>query len=104
MEIAVPNNSSSSSVRSTTDACRFLKGHIHTVRTVSLTHNGENLASACSSGTIRLWRVQDGLCLKKFVGHYDFIVCALAFPPINQCNGRSLLSAGSDGTIALWTV
>jgi WD40 repeat protein len=111
MEIAVPNSnkngiiSSSSGIRSTTtDSCRFLKGHIHNVRTVSLTPNGEILTSACSIGTIRLWRVQDGLCLKKFVGHYDFLVCALAFPPINQCNGRSLLSAGSDGTIALWTV
>ena len=82
--------------------CHFLKGHLGDVRTVSVCPNIKVLASACSHGTVRLWRVSDGLCVKKWVAHADFLVCCIAFPPTNESNGRSLVSAGSDGTISVW--
>ena len=58
------------------------------------------LASACTSGSIRLWHVEEGICLKKWNGHSDFIVSSLSI----SLNGQMLVSAGSDGTIALWNI
>ena len=96
------SNTTTGYIQST--SCRFLKGHLGDVRAVSICPNMKLLASACSNGTIRLWRVSDGLCLKKWLAHADFLVCSITFPPTDQCNGRSLVSVGSDGTLAVWRV
>jgi WD40 repeat protein len=75
-----------------------LKGHHSNIRSICISHDDKILASACSSGMIRLWRVQEGLCVDKFNAHNNFLVSSLSF----ASTGRTLLSSGSDGTIALW--
>jgi WD40 repeat protein len=77
-----------------------LRGNASNIRSISIASDGLTLASGCSGGMIRLWSVSDTVCLKKWKGHNDFLVCSLEFAP----NGRTLLSAGSDGTIALWNI
>jgi WD40 repeat protein len=77
-----------------------LRGNASNIRSISIASDGLTLASGCSGGMIRLWSVGDTVCLKKWNGHNDFLVCSLAFAP----KGRTLLSAGSDGTVASWDV
>lgn len=77
---------------------KVLKGHYSNIRSVAFSPNGDLLASACSDGSIRLWKLSEEFCLEKWEGHSSFLVCALAF------EGSNLVSVGSDGTIAIWSV
>jgi WD40 repeat protein len=77
---------------------KFLKGHHSNILSVSFSEDGDLIASACSDGTIRLWKASGEICLKEWEVHRSFLVCALAF------QGRSLASVGTDGTIAFWSI
>lgn len=77
---------------------KVLKGHHSNIRSLAFSPDGELLASACSDGSIRLWKISNEFCIEKWEAHDGFIVCAIAF------QGSKLVSVGSDGTIAIWGV
>eukprot|EP00961_Rhodomonas_salina_P084381 1133755-Rhodomonas_salina.1 len=57
------------------------------------------VASSSADGTVKVWSVTTGACLKTMEGH-DGSVLKLAF----VCSGMQLLSTGSDGLLKLWTI
>jgi WD40 repeat protein/serine/threonine protein kinase len=67
-----------------------------TVNAVDLTGDGR-LAVSGGDGTIRLWDVQAGTCLRELPGHGCEVgsVCLSA-------DGQRVLSSSRDGTIRLW--
>jgi WD40 repeat protein len=76
---------------------RVLKGHSSNIRCIEFSPDGKLIATACSDGSIRLWKVGAGTYIRKWKAHNGFMVCSLAF----SVDGRRLLSAGSDGTVAI---
>jgi WD40 repeat protein len=79
------------------DHWKVLNGHYGDIRCVDFAPDGRTIASACTDGSIRLWKLGEGTWERKWKAHNGFMVCSLAFSP----DGQSLLSAGSDGTIAI---
>ncbi|MFF4039768.1 hypothetical protein [Streptomyces sp. NPDC001816] len=82
---------------------RVLTGHRDRVNTVGFSADGRVLASADSSGTIRLWNTarasQPGPLGAPLRGSPGAIR-ALAFSPV----GYLLATTGDDGTVRLWDV
>ena len=74
-----------------------LTGHTRWIRALSLSPDGDVLASGDESKTIHLWDVKSGTRLATFKVPTGGIY-ALAFSP----NGNLLASGHSDGTIRLW--
>ncbi len=79
------------------DHWKVLKGHSGDIRCIDFSPDGTTVASACSDGSIRLWKLGEGSWKRKWKAHNGFMVRSLAFSP----DGQSLLSTGSDGTIAI---
>lgn len=61
--------------------------------------NGEIIASASDSGTIKLWNVNDGTQIRELQGHRDE-VNTIAFSP----NGQLIASGSHDKTVKVWDV
>jgi WD40 repeat protein len=76
------------------------KGHSNNVRSIDFSPCGKKIATGCSDGSIRLWDLQRGIWIRKWIAHDGFLVSSLAF----SLDGKSLLSAGSDGTIVIESV
>ena len=77
---------------------RELGGHTETIRTVNLVPtDGKLIVSAARDGTIRLWDLETGAEVRRFVGHVGQVWCAEVSP-----DGRLLLSSGADKTVRLW--
>lgn len=74
-----------------------LTGHTRWIRALSLSPDGDVLASGDESKTIHLWDVKGGTRLATFKVPTGGIY-ALAFSP----NGNLLASGHADGTIRLW--
>lgn len=66
---------------------------------VAFSPDGKYALSANEDQTIRLWSVDTGEEVRRFVGHTDK-VNSLAFSP----DGKSVLTASDDSTIRLWEV
>jgi WD40 repeat protein len=66
---------------------------------VAFSPDGKYALSANDDRTIRLWNVDTGEEVRRFVGHDDK-VNSVAFSP----EGKSLLTASDDSTIRLWDV
>ncbi|RLB09987.1 MAG: hypothetical protein DRG27_03795, partial [Deltaproteobacteria bacterium] len=69
------------------------------VFSVAFSPNGEFLASGSSDGTIRLWDVKTGECIRVLEEHIT-IVESLAF----SSDGKLLASGSQDKTVRLWDV
>lgn len=84
---------------------RTFKGHSQPVRALTLlqdnqVNTGNNdetiFASASNDGSIRIWSLQTGECLKVLAGH-DSFVYSLASTPEGD-----LVSSGEDRTVRIW--
>ncbi|ODH02144.1 ribosome assembly protein 4 [Nostoc sp. KVJ20] len=76
-----------------------LEGHSDVVISVAYSPNGQQLASASSDKTIKIWDVSSGQLLKTLTGHSEQII-RVAYSP----NGQQLASASADKTIKIWDV
>ncbi|KAA6230459.1 protein kinase (plasmid) [Chlorobium phaeovibrioides] len=73
--------------------------NIDSVDSVSLNIDGQYALSGCNDGTIRLWEMSTGKCLRTFEGHrYGVASVSLT------ADGRYALSGGGDKTLKLWEV
>jgi WD40 repeat protein len=74
-----------------------MTGHTGDVTTLCFSGNSRSCLSASKDGTIRLWDVADGHCLRVFAGHEGSVTCACL-----SADGERVLSGGTDGTLRLW--
>jgi WD40 repeat protein len=76
---------------------RFLTGHAASVQSVDLSGDGRLGISGDRDGTLRLWDLDGGACLRVLEGHQEMVesVCLSG-------DGRRALSASRDGTVRLW--
>ena len=74
-----------------------LTGHIGWVRAIQAPANGRTVHTAGDDGTIRVWDLATGACVRVLTGHRG-PVRALASTP----DGRCTISAGVDGTMRVW--
>src|SRR5439155_12390194 len=83
-------------------------GHYFSVTAVAYTPDGSMVASGGDDGTIKLWRVVDGMLLRTLAGHQappafyrkTAAIQSLAFSP----DGTTLASAGNDNAVKVWRV
>jgi WD40 repeat protein len=78
---------------------RTLEGHTSSVWDVAFAPDGKHLASASADGTLRIWRLSDGVSIRTLSGHTGYVFGA-AFSP----DGKYLASASNDKTARLWRV
>ncbi len=73
-----------------------LKGHLDEITSVTISPDGNRLASASEDQTIKIWDVNTGEELSTL--HEEQTAFCLAFSP----DGQRLASGSEDGTIKLW--
>lgn len=81
---------------STGTPVRTLTGHNNWVNAITISPNGQTLASAGRDG-IKLWNLTTGELLNTLYGHTDW-VSSIAFSP----NGTMLASGGFDRRVNIW--
>ncbi|MUG94802.1 WD40 repeat domain-containing protein [Scytonema sp. UIC 10036] len=81
---------------STGTLVRTLTGHNNWVNAITISPNGQTLASAGRDG-IKLWNLTTGELLNTLYGHTDW-VSTIAFSP----NGIMLASGGFDRRVNIW--
>jgi WD40 repeat protein/uncharacterized caspase-like protein len=70
------------------------------VLALSFSPDGKRLASASSSGEVKLWDVSTGALVRSFAGHPGRMVWSVAFSP----DGQTIASGSFDKTVRLWDV
>ncbi len=70
------------------------QGNVHAARFSQL---GDQIATAASDGTVRIWNRESGRVIRVIKAH-DGSVWALAY----SADGKWLASAGADGRVAVW--
>ncbi|GAA6016549.1 hypothetical protein JCM10207_002836 [Rhodosporidiobolus poonsookiae] len=85
---------------------RTFSGHTQAVRALAKLDSGagggeagELFASASNDGTIRLWSLSTGACVKVLSGHDSFVYSLSAIP---DALGGGLVSGGEDRTVRIW--
>jgi WD40 repeat protein len=73
-----------------------LIGHSDKVKSLAFSPDGDKLASADLSGTIKLWRMSSGEMAGTLKGHSTWV--ELAFNP----QDKTLISGSFDDTIKVW--
>jgi|GEM_PF-2402352 len=71
----------------------------HTVNDLTVSPDGQLIASAGGDNTLTLWEAKTGKLLHTFIGHTESIYTATFSP-----DGETLLSSGKDGTLRLWDI
>ncbi len=79
----------------TGDLLHEIRGHTKEVLSVGLSESGRFALSATGMGTIKVWDISTGQCLKSLQGH----------APINLSHdGQYAISGGAHGEFKLWSV
>ena len=73
-----------------------LKGHEGYISLIEISPDNSLIASACTMGTIRLWNIRTGKCIKVLI--HGGLVNWIKFDEINY----TLISAGDDGNCIVW--
>ncbi|KAL5596985.1 uncharacterized protein BROUX77_006933 [Berkeleyomyces rouxiae] len=73
------------------------EGHANGVNVVVFSPDGKMVASASSDATVRLWRSEDGTCIRELKGHTDA-------PKVVVFSSAGILvaSASLDSTVQVW--
>ncbi|GAA6027019.1 hypothetical protein JCM8097_006044 [Rhodosporidiobolus ruineniae] len=85
---------------------RTFSGHTQAVRALAKLdssagggEHGDLFASGSNDGTIRLWSLSSGECIKVLSGHDSFVYSLSAVP---DALGGGLVSGGEDRTVRIW--
>jgi len=76
---------------------RTLSGHIHFVRSVAFSPDGQILASGSWDQTIKVWNLSTSQELNTLKGHTDAVLNVSL-----SANGQTLVSGSKDQTIKVW--
>jgi len=77
----------------------FPNGHHGDVLSAVYSPDRDKILSGSSDGTIKLWNIATGECIRTFKGHSD-CVSSIIYSP----DGKKILSASTDKTIKEWDV
>ena len=72
------------------------RGHMAPITVVAVSWDNSIMASACTAGAVRLWRLSDGKCLS--IMKHDGMANWLQFDGLTG----ALISAGDDGMCTVW--
>ncbi len=78
---------------------RTLSGHVSRVIDVAFSPDGNKIASADDSGTVRLWNANTGEHIQTLTGHIGWVT-SVVFSP----DGKRLATGSLDQTVRLWNV
>ncbi len=78
-------------------ADRVYSGHCHCTNECVLVQEDTRLISASCDGTLRMWDVASGRCLRILTGHKDIIDCCASTP-----DGTRIVSGSRDGCVVVW--
>ena len=73
--------------------------HVGDVNAVAFSTNGQHIATGSNDGTLRLWDVDTGQCLRALTGHESGLT-SVTFSP----DGLHIASGSHDHTLRLWDV
>ena len=76
----------------------LLEGHMASVLSVSLSPDGQHVASGSSDKTVRIWSLIEGVCEHILSGHSDR-VCVVAYSP----DGLAIASGSADSDVRIWS-
>jgi len=76
---------------------RRMQGHLGSINSISIFDKGGKIISGGEDGTVRLWDLKKGECLKTLEGHRGKVLSVTVISDKNQA-----LSSGADGTVRLW--
>jgi guanine nucleotide-binding protein subunit beta-2-like 1 protein len=76
---------------------RSLRGHAHFVQDVVISSDGQFALTGSWDNTLRLWDLQAGTSVRRFIGHKKEVM-SVAF----SADNRQIVSASRDGTLRLW--
>ena len=74
-----------------------MAGHSNWVLSAQFSPDGQNIVSASSDRTVRVWSAATGECVQTLAGHGDW-VNSVQFSP----DGQSIVSASFDKTVRVW--
>ncbi|MEH2396959.1 WD40 repeat domain-containing protein [Nostoc sp.] len=76
-----------------------LNGHSNSVNAVVVTPNGQQVISASSDYTLKVWNLATGEEQFTLNGHSDSVYAVVVTP-----NGQQVISASSDYTLKVWNL
>jgi WD40 repeat protein len=83
-------------------SCCAYFDHTYHIEQVQISQDGEHIVSQSANGTIRLWKIAHGICIRvledKSCYKPDSILC------LSQNNNFVAVGSPDDGTIDLWNV
>ncbi len=82
------------------DCLATFEGHSGTVSSIALAAGGELVVSGGVDGTLRVWRVSTGACVRVLRGHASGIMTLL----VAGAEGNRVVSASWDTTVRVWNL
>lgn len=74
-----------------------LRGHRSPVNSIHL--RGDNIFSAGGDGIVRMWSIEQAVCLREFSGHKRGLACIQV-----SADGKTLVSGSNDKQIRVWEI